>query len=274
MTFPNVFSALAWRLAKSRATWIALAVLAALIALSVATLKALSADPRAAALVVETSSDAAFGLSAVASGGGVDLARACGALFVRGSAVSMLAAVFSGVFVAADLRGGAVKNVVQGRGGRLCYAASAFAVAALISALFTAVGTLASAVALTAAGFPPTAPDLPRLWCWAAEVAVSAWAYASVAVVAALLSGSAVVASVAGLLLGGAVAENLLYLALGALTGRPDEVRAVFDGYLAVTVSRLGDGSVLPAEAMVPAVATLLAAFAVGALALRRRRLA
>ena len=77
-----------------------------------------------------------------------------------------------------------------------------------------------------------------------------------------------------GLLLGGAAVENLLYSALGLLTGRPDEVRQVFDGYLAVTVSQLGYGNVLPWDAMLPVLATIAVVAAAGMMIMRRRRLA
>ena len=92
--------------------------------------------------------------------------------------------------------------------------------------------------------------------------------------VVALLTGSEAVSVVAGLMLGGAAVENLLYAALGLVTGHPDEVRQVFGGYLAMMLSRLGDGTVLPGEAVVPALATVAIAVAAGALVMRRRRLA
>lgn len=272
--FLNMFRAQAWRLVKSRATWIVLAVFAAFIAAGVAALAALTADERTAVFVMKTSSDISRGVSAVSREGGVEIVQACGALFVKGSAVAMFAAVFSGVFVASDVRTGAIKGVVQGRYGRLCYAVAAISLAAVVSALYVAMGIAVSALSLLAAGFPLAAPDLPRLCGWAAEVTASVWAYSALTVAVALVSKSAVATTVAGLLLGGAAAENVLYSAFSLATGRPDEVRAVFDGYLAVAISRLGDGSVLPAEATVPALATLAAALAVCVLAMRRKSLA
>ncbi len=97
---------------------------------------------------------------------------------------------------------------------------------------------------------------------------------AIIAVAVALVSGSSAVSAIAGLLLGGAAVENLLYSALGLLTGRPDEVRQVFDGYLAVTVSQLGYGNVLPWDAMLPVLATIAVVAAAGMMIMRRRRLA
>lgn len=228
MGFANLFEAMAWRLVKSRMTWAFLAAFAALVVAGVTALKAIGALAPMAAAVSETSSDVALGLSVLdSSSGGVSLVAACGALFVRGSFIAMLVAVFCGVFFAADIRSGAVKNVVQGAGARFSYALAACAVTLCVTA---------AAVAL--------------------------------------VSGSSAVSAIAGLLLGGAAVENLLYSALGLLTGRPDEVRQVFDGYLAVTVSQLGYGNVLPWDAMLPVLATIAVVAAAGMMIMRRRRLA
>lgn len=275
MGFANLFKAMAWRLVKSRMTWAFLAAFAALVVAGVTALKALGALAPMAAAVSETSSDVALGLSVLDSAsGGVSLVAACGALFVRGSFIAMLAAVFCGVFFAADVRSGAVKNVVQGAGARFSYALAACAVTLCATAAAVAAGTVVSAASLLALGFPLAAPDPLRFAAWLLQVWASVSAYALIAVVVALVSGSSAVSAIAGLLLGGAAVENLLYSALGLLTGRPDEVRQVFDGYLAVTVSQLGYGNVLPWDAMLPVLATIAVVAAAGMTIMRRRRLA
>ena len=275
MGFANLFEAMAWRLVKSRMTWAFLAAFAALVVAGVAALKAIGALAPMAAAVSETSSDVALGLSVLDSAsGGVSLVAACGALFVRGSFVAMLVAVFCGVFFAADIRSGAVKNVVQGAGARFSYALAACAVTLCATAAAVAVGTVVSAASLLALGFPLAAPVPLRFAAWLLQVWVSVSAYALIAVAVALVSGSSAVSAIAGLLLGGAAVENLLYSALGLLTGRPDEVRQVFDGYLAVTVSQLGYGNVLPWDAMLPVLATIAVVAAAGMMIMRRRRLA
>lgn len=272
MGFANLFEAMAWRLVKSRMTW---AFLAALVVAGVAALKALDALEPMAAAVSETSSDVALGLSVLdPASGGVSLVAACGALFVRGSFIAMLVAVFCGVFFAADIRSGAVKNVVQGAGARFSYALAACAVTLCVTAAAVVVGTVVSAASLLALGFPLAAPVPLRFAAWLLQVWVSVSAYALIAVAVALVSGSSAVSAIAGLLLGGAAVENLLYSALGLLTGRPDEVRQVFDGYLAVTVSQLGYGNVLPWDAMLPVLATIAVVAAAGMMIMRRRRLA
>lgn len=275
MGFANLFEAMAWRLVKSRMTWAFLAAFAALVVAGVTALKAIGALAPMAAAVSETSSDVALGLSVLdSSSGGVSLVAACGALFVRGSFIAMLVAVFCGVFFAADIRSGAVKNVVQGAGARFSYALAACAVTLCVTAAAVAVGTVVSAASLLALGFPLAAPDPLQFAAWLLQVWASVSAYALIAVAVALVSGSSAVSAIAGLLLGGAAVENLLYSALGLLTGRPDEVRQVFDGYLAVTVSQLGYGNVLPWDAMLPVLATIAVVAAAGMMIMRRRRLA
>lgn len=275
MGFVNLFKAMAWRLVKSRMTWAFLAAFAALVVAGVAALKALDALEPMAAAVSETSSDVALGLSVLdPASGGVSLVAACGALFVRGSFIAMLVAVFCGVFFAADIRSGAVKNVVQGAGARFSYALAACAVTLCVTAAAVVVGTVVSAASLLALGFPLAAPVPLQFAAWLLRVWVSVSAYALIAVAVALVSGSSAVSAIAGLLLGGAAVENLLYSALGLLTGRPDEVRQVFDGYLAVTVSQLGYGNVLPWDAMLPVLATIAVVAAAGMMIMRRRRLA
>ena len=275
MGFTNLFKAMAFRLAKSRMTWAFLAAFAALVVAGVVSLKALGSLAAMAAAVSETSSDVALGLSVLDSAsGGVSLVAACGALFVRGSFVAMLVAVFCGVFFAADVRSGAVKNVVQGAGARLSYALAACAVALCATAAAVIAGVVVSAATLLALGFPLAVPDPLQLAAWLLQVWASVSAYALIAVAVALVSGSSAVSAIAGLLLGGAAVENLLYIALGLLTGRPDEVRQVFDGYLAATVSQLGYGNVLSWDAMLPVLTTIVIVAAAGMMIMRRRRLA
>lgn len=275
MGFANLFEAMAWRLVKSRMTWAFLAAFAALVVAGVTALKAIGALAPMAAAVSETSSDVALGLSVLDSAsGGVSLVAACGALFVRGSFIAMLVAVFCGVFFAADIRNGAVKNVVQGAGARFSYALAACTVTLCVTAAAVVVGTVVSAASLLALGFPLAAPVPLQFAAWLLQVWASVSAYALIAVAVALVSGSSAVSAIAGLLLGGAAVENLLYSALGLLTGRPDEVRQVLDGYLAVTVSQLGYGNVLPWDAMLPVLATIAIVAAAGMMIMRRRRLA
>lgn len=275
MGFANLFKAMALRLAKSRMTWAFIAILALSVVGGALSLKAIGADASMAAEVSETSSDIALGLSVFSPGpGGVDLIRACGALFVRGSFVAMLVAVFCGLFFARDLRGGGVKNVVQGRHARPGYAIAAGALTLAVSAAAVFAGALLSAASLAALGLPIAAPAPIGALSWFAEVWLSVSAYAMIGVSVALLTGSEAASVIVGLMLGGAAAENLLCSAVGMAVGRPDAVRAVMDAYLAGMLSRLGNGAVLPWEALVPALATVAVALAASATIMRRRRLA
>ena len=275
MGFANLFMAMAWRLAKSRMTWVFLAAYAVLIVAGVAALKALGALTSIAATVSETSSDIALGLSVLDStSGGVSLIAECGDLFVRGSFIAMLIAVFCGIFFAADLRCGAVKNMIQGAGARFSYALAACAVTLCTTAATVIASIVVSAASLLALGFPLAVPDPLQFATWLVQVWGSVSAYAIIAVAVALATGSPAASAIVGLMLGGAAVENLLYSAIGLITGHPNEVREVFDGYLAVTVSQLGYGNVLPWDAMLSALATIVVAVAAGAIIMRRRRLA
>ena len=274
-TFAGILRAMLYRLLKSRMTAAFLAVLTILIVYGIVGLKVIGADAALSADASATSSDIALGLSVLAGGtGGVDFIHTCGMLFVRGSLISMVVAVFCGVFFASDLKSGAVKNVLQGRTGRFAYALAAGAITLAITVLAVLVGIVVSLAALMVSGFVVAAPDPAQFVCWFGEVWLSVAAYALLAVVVALLSKSTALAAIAGFLLGGAAIENLLYSALGLITGHPSEVRAIFDGYLAVTVSQLGYGNVLTADALMPIFLTIIAAIIAGVLVLRRRSLA
>lgn len=275
MGLVNMLEAMAWRLAKGRMGKAFLLAFAIFIVVGVAALKVIGADMAVMATVSETSSDISLALSALSScTGGVDLIAASGALFVRGSFVSMIVAIFCGLFFAADLKRGAVKNVVQGRTARRDYALAASVLTLAVSAAAVLVGLLFSAASLVVCGFGLAAPDPGELVCWFVEVWLCVSAYALMAVAVAFATGSEAVSAIVGLMLGGAAVENLLYTALGLATGHPDEVRQVFDGYLGVALSQLGGGSALPWEAIVPALATIAVAVALGTAVVHRRALA
>ena len=171
MGFANLFKAMAWRLVKGRMGKAFAAVYALLIVGGVVALKAIGADASISAAVSETSSDVALGLSVLSPGsGGVDLMRACGALFVRGSFVAMLVAVFCGLFFAKDVRSGGVKNIVQGRTARRDYALAAGVLTLAVAAFAVLAGALVSVVSLAALGFPLAALAPGELVSWLAEV--------------------------------------------------------------------------------------------------------
>lgn len=274
-TFAGVLRAMLYRLLKSRMTLVFMLVLIISIVYVIVGLKLIGANTSLSADVSATSSDITLGLSVLAAGAsGVDFTRACGMLFVRGSFIAMAVAVFCGVFFASDLRTGAVKNVILGHTGRFAYALAAGVCTFAMTFFAVLAGVVVSLVTLVASGFIVAAPDPMQFVCWIGEVWLSVAAYAVLAVVVALLSKSTVLAAITGFLLGGAAVENLLYSAIGLVTGHPNEVRAIFDGYLAVTVSQLGYGNVLSVGTLLPALVTIVAAIAAGMLIARRRSLA
>lgn len=274
-TFADVLKAMLYRLFKSRMTIVLMAVLSVSIVCGIAALKAIGADMSLSADVSATSSDVTLGLSVLAAGtSGVDFTRVCGMLFVRGSFIAMIVAVFCGVFFASDLKSGAVKNMVLGRAGRFVYGFAAGVCTLAITAFAVLTGVVVSLLVLAASGFTIAVSNPAQFACWFGEVWLSVAAYALLAVVVALLSKSPALAAITGFLLGGAAVENLLYSAIGLITGHPNEVRAIFDGYLAVTVSQLGYGNVLPIDTLLPVLVTIVTTIAAGMLVLRRRNLA
>lgn len=275
MGFSNLLKAMAYRLVKGWMAWLYLAVLVIFIIVGIVSLKVIGADASMAADVSETSSDVELGLSVLLSGsGGVDLIGACGALFVRGSFISMVVAMCCGLFFAKDLGSGGVKNVIQGSAARWNYALAAVVLTLGIAAVMLLAGLLVSVVSLVALGFSLSAPEPGELLLWLMQVWASVSAYSLIAVAVALLTGSGTVSVLAGMLLGGAAVENLLYAAIGLISGHPDEVRAVFDGYLAMMLSQLGNGMVLSWQALLPAFATILISGVAAAVIMRRRKLA
>ena len=271
-TFADILKAMLYRLLRSRMTLVFILILVISIMCGIAALKAIGANTALSADMSATSSDITLGLSVLAAdASGVDFARACGMLFVRGSFIAMMVAVFCGVFFASDLRSGTVKNVIVGCTGRTAYMLAAGVCTLMITAFAVLVISLA---ALIISGFAVAVPDPAQFVGWLGEVWLSVAAYAVLAVVVALMSKSMVLAAVVGFLLGGAAVENLLYSVIGLITGHPSEVRAIFDGYLAVTVSQLGYGNVLPVDVLLPVLVTIAVAIAVGMLVVRRRSLA
>lgn len=274
-TFADILKAMLYRLLRSRMTLVFILILVISIMCGIAALKAIGANTALSADMSATSSDITLGLSVLAADASeVDFARACGMLFVRGSFIAMMVAVFCGVFFASDLRSGTVKNVIIGCTGRTAYMLAAGVCTLMITAFAVLVGVVISLAALIISGFAVAVSDPAQFVGWLGEVWLSVAAYAVLAVVVALMSKSMVLAAVVGFLLGGAAVENLLYSVIGLITGHPSEVRAIFDGYLAVTVSQLGYGNVLPVDVLLPILVTIAVAIAVGMLVVRRRSLA
>lgn len=227
-TFADILKAMLYRLLRSRMTLVFILILVISIMCGIAALKAIGANTALSADMSATSSDITLGLSVLAAdASGVDFARACGMLFVRGSFIAMMMAVFCGVFFASDLRSGTVKNVIIGCTGRTAYVLAAGVCTLMITAFAVLVGVMISLAALIISGFAVAVSDPAQFVGWLGEVWLSVAAYAVLAVVVALMSKNMVLAAVVGFLLGGAAVENLLYSVIGLITGHPSEVRAI-----------------------------------------------
>ena len=153
-TFADILKAMLYRLLRSRMTLVFILILVISIMCGIAALKAIGANTALFADMSATSSDITLGLSVLAAdASGVDFARACGMLFVRGSFIAMMVAVFCGVFFASDLRSGTVKNVIIGCTGRTAYMLAAGVCTLMITAFAVLVGVVISLAALIISGW-------------------------------------------------------------------------------------------------------------------------
>ncbi len=196
-----------------------------------------------------------------------------GISLVEGSFLSALVSLMMGYFVANDFKSGFVKNLVQAEGGRLSYVFAAMACAIVLSLAITAVGTAAVGLALFLQGFPLVAPETGEVLQWLLQVALCISAYAAIAVLLGIASGSEMVAVVGGLLLGEGAVEFALQLILANVPGLPACVRDCLDGYLVADLGMLAQGTVCDSMTYVQAAVTLLVAGAFAALVMRRRSL-
>lgn len=274
MMIASMMASMLYRLVKTRMTWVFLGIYTAFIPIALGLVKLIGADSSLMLATTQTSSEMALTLSVTTPGvGGAQLDQLCGAMFVRGSMIAMFVAVFCGVFFASDLRSGSVKNLIRSSHARLSYAVSAAATAGCVCVAYVAVGAAATAASAVVTGVALAVPNPASFLAWCAQVAALTFAYSLLAVGVALLTRSLAASAVAGFLLGGAAVENLLYTALGLISGHPEEVRQLFDGYLAVIISQLGLGSVQSPEALAPVVITIVAAIAASVGIMGRRSL-
>lgn len=270
----NTTRSMLYRLVKTRMTLVFLAVFVILVGAGIVTIKVLGANQSLMSTISETSSDITLMVGVVSpSVSGAALENFCGSLFVRGSAIAMFVAAFCAVFIAADLRSGYLKNLMQAQGGRLSYALAATITIACVCVGYVLAGVLVTVLGALVAGIHLAMPAMPGFVLWCIEVAAVCYAYALLAALVAFLTRSSAAGVLAGLLLGGAAAENLLYSALGLITGHPDEVRQLFDHYLAVSISQLGLGTMQSWESIVPMAVTIVLALAAAAIIMRRRSL-
>ena len=270
----NTTRSMLYRLVKTRMTWVFLAVFVILVGAGIVTIKVIGANQSLMSTISETSSDITLMVGVVSpSVSGAALESLCGSLFVRGSAIAMFVAAFCAVFIAADLRSGYVKSLMQAQGGRLSYALAAAIVIACVCVGYVLAGVSATVLGALVTGIHLAIPAMPGFVLWCVEVAAVCYAYALLAALVAFLTRSSAAGVLAGLLLGGAAAENLLYSALGLITGHPDEVRQLFDHYLAVSISQLGLGTMQSWESIVPTTVTIVLALAAAAIIMRRRSL-
>lgn len=247
-----------YRFARSRLTWGLFAAYVACIAVQAFVSSWLgSLDPGA--------------LDGAASvGGAATPTQAYGQTVGKWGAVLFTCAIVSSLAVT-DFKTGAVKNVLQAKGGRLSYAASLLCATLATVVAVIAVGIAATEASFRLAGFSIEGYDA-GLGLWLLQVVVVAMAYLSIVLLLCLVTKSegfitfAIIVLCTGLLEAGV----MLVLA-NAFDGVP-AVRDCMDNCLTVQLSRISDGIVPTSFAadFLPGLAVLAVFGALCLVAMRR----
>lgn len=259
----NMIRAQMYRIAKSRSIWAVCLIIALFVLATPFALWLYQVWPAfAAAGIVELPDDP------------LPLLRIWGVSVVGGSAFPMMVGVLLALVFSEDFKSGYVKNLVQARGGRVSYALSAAACSVIVSCAVTVGAAALVALALAAQGYPFAMPTGTEALGWMAQVALCSVAYAGVAVLVVLVTGSEAAGVVAAVVVGGGMVETALRLVLANIPGAPAAVRDCLDSYLAVDIAQLGQGIVCDPLTYAQAVATLAAAVVLWLLVIRRKSLA
>ena len=196
-----------------------------------------------------------------------------GVSIVSGGLLSMGFSVVMAALTTDDFKGGFVKNLLQARGGRATYAASLM----LTSLIFTAVSLAFAMVVVLAAfcviGYEAAPTPIGDMAQWYAQSVLVVAAYTSLAVLVAVVTRSEVAGVLAGIFLGGGAVESVLKMILANVPGMPAAIRDCLDGYLAVNVATLSNGTLCDSMTYVQAGITFLVAAALCVLVMRRKNL-
>lgn len=259
----NVVRAQMYRIAKSRSIW-AVCLIIALFVL---------ATPFALWLYQVWPAFAATGIVELPDEP-LPLLRLWGVSVASGSAFPMMIGVLLTLVFAEDFKSGYVKNLVQAHGGRTSYALSTAACSVIVSCAVTVGAAALVALAFAAQGYAFAMPAGAEALEWVAQVALCSVAYAGVAVLVVLVTGSEAAGTVTAVIVGSGMVETVLRLVLANIPGAPAAVRDCLDAYLAVDFAQLGQGIVCDPLTYVQAIATLAAAVALWLLVMRRKSLA
>ncbi len=196
-----------------------------------------------------------------------------GVSIVSGGLLSMGFSVVMAALTTDDFKDGFVKNLLQARGGRATYAASLM----LTSLIFTAVSLAFAMVVVLAAfcviGYEAAPTPIGDMAQWYAQSVLVVAAYTSLAVLVAVVTRSEVAGVLAGIFLGGGAVESVLKMILANVPGMPAAIRDCLDGYLAVNVATLSNGTLCDPMTYVQAGITFLVAAALCVLVMRRKNL-
>lgn len=247
-----------YRLAKSRLTWAMLASYVALVAAQAFTSWWFDRGNLGAA-------DGFLAISSVATP-----PQAYGQTVGRWGAVLFTCVIVTSLAVA-DFKCGAVKNVLQTKGGRLSYAASLLCAALVTTVVSSAVGIAATEVTFRLAGFT-IAGYGPGLALWLLQTVLVAMAYLSILLFVCLVTKSEGFVAFAIAMLCTGMLESGIMMVLANVFADAPALRDCMDNCLAMQLVRIADGVVPTSFAadFLPGLAVLAVFGALCLVAMRR----
>lgn len=196
-----------------------------------------------------------------------------GVSIVGGGLISMGVSIIFAALVTDDFKAGFVKNLLQARGGRTSYAAALMATCFVFTAASIAYAMALAQAAFFVVGYESAPAAFDNMALWYVQVVLVVTAYTSLAVLVAVVTRSEVAGVLAGIFLGGGAVESVLKMILANVPGMPAAIRDCLDGYLAVNVATLSNGTLCDPMTYVQAGITFLVAAVLCVLVMRRKNL-
>lgn len=196
-----------------------------------------------------------------------------GVSIVGGGLLSMGVSVVFSALVTDDFKGDFVKNLLQARGGRVSYAVSLMISCLIFTAVSVAFSMVVVSIAFRVVGYEAAPSSFADMAQWYAQVVLVVLAYASLTALVAIATRSEAAGIITGVFLGGGAIESVLKMVLANLPGLPEAIRDCLDGYLAVNVATLSNGTLCDPMTYTQAGITFLVAAVLCVLVMRRKSL-
>lgn len=205
---------------------------------------------------------------------GVSSLKAYGVLFVSNNALTIISCLLALSLACDDMKTGAIRNVLQARGGRVAYALSTLLAGAVATVLFALLGIAASELSCFACGVALVERNAGATLSWLAQVVAVTLAYMSILLLLAFVVRNEIACTIAVLVLASGMLEQIAQVYLANAFAQAPALRDCLDNFLAAQLARLGSG-LAPTDpaAFVPCVVTILAAGAACAAVMRRREI-